>query len=382
MTDRSMCVCYFGTYRAEYSRNQIMIEGLRRNGVEVIECHEELWQGIEDRVEMASGGWTKPRFWLRVIRTYLRLIWRYRKISDHDILMVGYPGQFDVFLARVLGWMRGTPLVWDIFMSIYLIALERGVDRRSPMTVRLIRYVEKTASRLPELLILDTDQYVSWFASVHGVSADKFRLVPTGADDRIFSPTAMHDGDASSVFRVIYYGTFILNHGVEYVIEAARILADERSIQFELIGRGPDRNMAQALAEQYRLSSVAFTDWLEKSELVSRVAGADVCLGSFGITPQSLMTVQNKIYEGMAMAKAVITGDSPAVRQVLQDGEHIYLCERANPQALAKAITSLRDDPALRRRLARNGHRMFEERLNLAHNGKRLVAHLQEALAK
>ena len=35
-------VCYFGTYRAEYSRNRIMMEGLRKNGVEVIECHENL----------------------------------------------------------------------------------------------------------------------------------------------------------------------------------------------------------------------------------------------------------------------------------------------------------------------------------------------------
>ena len=57
VTDKKMRVCYFGTYRVRYSRNQIMIEGLRRNGVEVIECHEELWRGIEDRVEVASGGW-------------------------------------------------------------------------------------------------------------------------------------------------------------------------------------------------------------------------------------------------------------------------------------------------------------------------------------
>ncbi|MFV2043851.1 MAG: glycosyltransferase [Anaerolineales bacterium] len=381
MTGKKMRVCYFGTYRARYSRNQIMIEGLRRNRVEVIECHEELWQGIEDRVEVASGGWAKPAFWARALRAYLRLFWQHRHVKAYDVMIVGYPGQFDVFLARLLSWWRRRPLVWDIFMSIYLIALERGVDRRSRMTVRLIRYVEKIASQLPELLILDTDQYLSWFASVHGVSADKFRIVPTGADDRIFSPTSIHN-DADRVFRVIYYGTFIPNHGVEYIIEAARILADEGSIQFELIGRGPDRNMAQVLAEQYRLSSVAFTDWLEKTELVSRVARADVCLGSFGVTPQSLMTVQNKIYEGMAMAKAVITGDSPAVRQVLQDGKHVYLCERANPQALAKAITALRDDPALRRRLAKNGHRMFEEGFDLAHNGKRLAAHLRETLAK
>jgi hypothetical protein len=36
-------VRYFGTYREEYSRNQIMIEGLRRAGVDVVECHVELW---------------------------------------------------------------------------------------------------------------------------------------------------------------------------------------------------------------------------------------------------------------------------------------------------------------------------------------------------
>jgi hypothetical protein len=30
-----MRICYFGTYRANYSRNVIMVEGLRRAGVEV-----------------------------------------------------------------------------------------------------------------------------------------------------------------------------------------------------------------------------------------------------------------------------------------------------------------------------------------------------------
>ena len=55
MSERQLCVCYFGTCRENYSRNQIMVEGLRRNGVEVIECHEKLWEGIEDRVQAASG---------------------------------------------------------------------------------------------------------------------------------------------------------------------------------------------------------------------------------------------------------------------------------------------------------------------------------------
>ena len=60
--NKPLRVCYFGTYRANYNRNQMMIAGLRLNGVEVIECHATLWHGIEDRVETTKGGWRKPAF--------------------------------------------------------------------------------------------------------------------------------------------------------------------------------------------------------------------------------------------------------------------------------------------------------------------------------
>ena len=124
-------ICYFGTYRTNYSRNQMMVAGLRLNGVEVIECHEKLWYGIEDRIETTSGGWKKPSFWWRIFKTYALLLKRYYKIENYDILVVGYPGQFDVFLARILSWLRRKPLVWDIFMSIHLIALERNLGTKN-----------------------------------------------------------------------------------------------------------------------------------------------------------------------------------------------------------------------------------------------------------
>ncbi len=49
-------VCYFGTYRQHYGRNQIMIAGLRAQGATVYECHETLWHGIDDRVQQVRGG--------------------------------------------------------------------------------------------------------------------------------------------------------------------------------------------------------------------------------------------------------------------------------------------------------------------------------------
>ncbi|MBC8273568.1 MAG: glycosyltransferase family 4 protein, partial [Chloroflexi bacterium] len=344
---------------------------------EVIECHERLWHGIGDRVQAAGGGWLRPGFWWRVLRTYARLLRRYRLVGDYDVLIVGYPGQFDVFLARLLSRLCHRPLVWDILMSIYLVALERGLTERSRTTVNLIRQVERIACRLPDLLILDTAEYIAWFRATHDISSERFRLVPIGADDRIFRPL-VNKCAGDGLFRVVYYGTFIPNHGVEYIVEAAQLLADAPSIRFELIGEGPDRDKAVALARHYNLSNVEFVDWLDKEELVKRVSKADVCLGVFGTTPQSLMTVHNKIYEGMAMARPVITGDSPAVRQALVHGEHLYLCKRANPQALADAVCALKANPDLRRRLAESGYHLYREEFDLQHNGARYAAHLHE----
>jgi len=348
-------VCYFGTYREKYSRNQIMIAGLRRNGVQVIECHESLWQGVEDRVQAASGGWLRPGFIIRVIYTYWNLLRAYLKIDDYDIMVLGYPGQMDVYLARVLTWLRGKPLVLDVFMSIYLIALERSLTGKHPVTARMIYWLEKTACLLPDLLIIDTAEYVQWFKKTYGLDPDRFRLVPTGADDRIFQPIERVGSD-DGLFRVIYYGTFIPNHGVKYIVEAARILQDTPEIHFELIGEGPTKLNAVALVEKYELGNVTFLGWVDKQDLPRRVAEADVCLGVFGTTPQSLMTIQNKIYEGLAMGRPVVTGESPTIRRAFVHERHLYLCDRAHPQALANAILRLYNDPALRQALAQAGY--------------------------
>jgi glycosyltransferase involved in cell wall biosynthesis len=301
-------------------------------------------------------------------------------VGNFDILMVGYPGQFDVFLARLLAWLRRKPLVWDVFMSIYLIALERGLEGRGRLAMALMRRAEALALRLPDRLIQDTASYVNWLCDTHRVTAERFRLVPTGADDRVFKPFQAEAPEPGG-FRVIYYGTFIPNHGVGHIVEAARLLAGE-GVLFELVGSGPEQARARQLAEAYALPHVTFSEWLERPALMQRVRQAQVVLGAFGTTPQSLMTVQNKIYEGLAMGKAVISGDSEAVRQVLQHGEHIYLCERASGAALAEAIRALREDPGLRARLSEQGYRLFQEQFCLQMNGQRFATHLQELIRK
>ena len=371
-----MKAVYFGTYRAEYSRNKIMIAGLRAAGVEVLECHEPLWHGIEDRVQAASGGWTSLRFMGRLLRAYLRLLWRGIHLPDYDVLICGYPGQLDVFLARLLSKLRGRPLVWDVFMSIYLIAIERQLDQKGRCTVSLLRWVERLALRLPDRLIQDTSQYVDWLAQTHAILIERFRLVPTGADDRVFHPIDSDPG--TQPFTILYYGTFIPNHGVPSIIEAALCLKNEPGLRFELVGEGPEKGHCQELTRLYELDSVIFLPWMAQADLVWHMTQADLCLGAFGHTPQSMMTVQNKIYEGLAVGRPVITGDSPAARQALEHGVSAWLCDRNHPESLAEAIHTLRADPVLRGKIGKAGKELFERQYSIERLGERFCQHLEE----
>lgn len=362
-----MRIVYFGTYISEYSRNRTMIAALRSAGVEVMECNQPLWTGIEDRVQMVRGGWKHPSFWLRVFSTYARLIQTYLRMKPkYDILFVGYPGHFDVFLGWLIARFHRKPLVWDVFMSIYLIACERKLNLNNKFIVNLIRIIEKISLRLPDRLIQDTSQYVEWHHQTYGISPRRFLLVPTGADDSIFFPVENEtDPLQPTDFCITYYGSFIPNHGLPYVMEAVLLLKDQLGICFEFIGEGPNLAYCKEFVEKHGLTNVLFIPWLSKPDLVSRLRKSSILLGAFGHTTQSLMTVQNKIFEGLALAKPVITGDSPAVRQVLTHGTHIWLCDRNNPADLAEAIIKLRNDTDLLKMVAANGYKIFEEKFSI-----------------
>ncbi len=160
------------------------------------------------------------------------------------------------------------------------------------------------------------------------------------------------------------------------ITEAARLLSANQQIKFEFIGEGPERALAELKAKQDQITNITFLDWMEKEALIQHIASADVCLGVFGETLQSLMTIHNKIYECLAMAKPVITGDSAPMRRYFKNGEHIYLCERGDPAALAQAIVRLYNDIDLRQKLAKAGYAHFTSHFTTEMVGKSLLDHL------
>ncbi len=354
---RPLRVCYFGTYRANYSRNQILLKGLRTQGVEIYECHAKLWQSVEDRVQQASGGWRNPRFWGRVINAYWRLLRAHNRTPKYDVMLIGYPGQFDAYLGRLLTWWRRKPMALDILMSLHLVAEERGLTEKSPLTGRLVFLLEKIGLHLPDLLIAENLAYQEYIRLKYNLPSERFRRVPHGADDSVFHPRPAAPPVDS--FQVTYHGLYLPSHGLDAVISGAELLKHNPEIHFNFYGNGPERARIEAYATEHKLANVHFHGFVSRDELLDGIAQSHVCLGVFGTTKQSNFTIQNKVWEGLAMGQAVVSGISDTIEESLTHKEHIYLIDRDNPQALAEALLELKGNPKLRQHIAAAGYQRF-----------------------
>jgi glycosyltransferase involved in cell wall biosynthesis len=83
------------------------------------------------------------------------------------------------------------------------------------------------------------------------------------------------------------------------------------------------------------------------------------------------------VYDGLAAGRAVVTGDSPAARELLVDGRHALLVDRADPRALARALRRLRDEEGLGDRLRVGARRAARESFSAQAIGLRLAAALR-----
>ncbi|MPZ17949.1 MAG: glycosyltransferase [Luteitalea sp.] len=356
---KTLRVCYFGTFESDYDRNRILIRGLRELGVDVLICHSPVLERRRHKTGVLKSAPALAGVATRMLLAYVGLARRYMTMPDHDAMIVGYLGHLDAIVGSALARRRGKPMVFDAFISLYdTLAQDRGMLSRGSLPSRALWWLDKAACARADAVLLDTQAHAAYFHEELGVPLSKLYRVRVGADDAVFqpSPELSRTGEP---FTVLHYSKFAPLHGVEHILDAARELAAE-NVRFLLVGGGQLEAQIDASIRTLQLSNVERINWLDPAALCARIGEAGCCLGIFGDSAKASRVVPNKIYQSMAAGGAIISGDTPATREVLTHGHDGLLCPVADGHALAQAIRRLRDDPDLRLRLARNAVETFQ----------------------
>ena len=358
-----MKICYFGAFDPHYARNNFIRQALELAGCQVSICN-------------VSQEWSTYRKTLPLISQYRR------ECSDCDVIVVAEFCQTLVPLAWLLGRLTGIPVVFDMVIGLYEASvIERRRHAPNEFAGRKLFFLDRTAGRLADMILTGTSAYREYLSMDYGIPMEKIFLTPLGVNDNIFRP-GLEQSPSGENLTVLYHGSFIPNHGVDNIIKAAAEIGFSSRLTFHFVGDGEGKQQAVNLSERLGLSNIKFSPKIPFEMLPAYIADADIVLGIFGDTPQANKAMANKILEGLAMRKPVITGDALSTRENFVHGEHLWLTPLGDSHALAHGLQLLASDESLRENLAEQGYRRVLERLTPEVVGWSLKADLQALLQR
>lgn len=334
----------WGTYDVGKPRVRILLRGLQENGVDVLVCHHDVWGGVEDKSQI-KGIARRLGFALRLVAAYPGLIYRYLRLPRHDAVLVSYMGHLDVLVIWLLARLRGVPVIWDAFLSLYNTVVEdRRMLRPGHPLARLLWAWEWLACRAAHRVVLDTRAHADYFVKTFGIAGERMAAAFVGAEPEKFPPMRTAP-PADRLPMVLFYGQFIPLHGIDTIIQAARLARDD-AIEWVIVGTGQEAARIRAELEHEPLPKLRRMEWVDYAELSALLAQSAVALGIFGDTDKAARVIPNKVFQILMSGKPLVTRDSPAIRELISpDAPGIKLVPPANPSELLRGVRSLLKAP-------------------------------------
>ena len=182
-------------------------------------------------------------------------------------------------------------------------------------------------------MVADTKKHKEFFEKTLLVNRKKIFVLYVGAEESLFSP--MEYPKKNKQFEVLFYGSFLELHGVDIIMEAAKLCTDI-NIKWTLLGDGDLKKIIEK--EIALMDNISIEPWIAYEDLSKRMAKANVLLGVFGKTLLSELVIPNKAFQAMAIARPLITGLSKAYPKEILNSGIISFIELGSPKSLAKEV--------------------------------------------
>ena len=375
MKSKQLTVCFFGSYDRTFTSNIIVKKGLELQGVRVVEVMHHV---LVSELNKPSDMGIIPLF-KRVLKKagiFKEIVVHMRDLQKSDVLYVGYPGHLDVYLAWVVARLFGCKLVFNPLVVFYTgFVDDQGILKPGSFMARMFKWGEGIMYRLCDLVLADTPAQKEHLIKLFGLPASKIEVLPIGADDTIYNFEG-YGNVRDSYFNVMYYGLYSPLHSCPVIIEAARIVQKNKNIRFVMVGKGQSYDKTYALAQKYQLTNVEFYPEMNEFNSSDTLQCADVFLGFIAKHPSVERIVPNKVYQGMALGKTVVTASAAAISSILADQKEVYLVEPDNAESLSAAILDLYSHPQKTGKIARSGREIFMKRFTPRAVGEMLINHL------
>lgn len=275
-----------------------------------------------------------------------------RRSPDAFYLRHSPLGAFPPLVAKVVG----VPLVVEV--NGILVDEHESTDER-PWLSRVILAIERVTFRFADRFVAVTPAIAEYIHRRYDVPKNRITYVPNGANVDLFSPQGKDEckdelGLESDASFVCFVGNLAPWQGVEYLLRSApSVLSAVPDAKLLVVGDGVRRDELEELSAELDLEDdVLFTGEVPYETVPRYVNASDVCV--VYKTPMKSGYSPLKLFEYMACGRPVVASDTKGF-EILEERSAGLLVRPEDSSALARTITELLCDDAMRERMGENG---------------------------
>jgi len=167
-------ICYFGSYDLREPHNSTYIRGLRAINLSVAECQSSAIKN-RDSEEQYKNIFQFGTILLHYLKNHFILLFKFLQIKDVDAIIVGYPGYFDLFLAKLLSIIIRKPLLFNVHISLYeTLVFDRKYFSEPSLLSKFIMYFDRLLFKVSDVVLVDTISHGLYFSKLYKLPHNKF----------------------------------------------------------------------------------------------------------------------------------------------------------------------------------------------------------------
>ena len=230
--------------------------------------------------------------------------------------------------------------------------------------IRFLEWIERFVYRKADHVVAVTHAFKKHIVA-HGAREEKVSVIRNGVDLSMFVATEPdslleEDWQLKNKFVVAYVGTHGMAHGLDTILDAAKILAHRDDIVFLMVGDGAEREKLLQRKNQEKLSNIVMHGQQPKTMMPKIWAITDVSLVLLRKLDLFKTVIPSKIFESMAMSTPIVLGVEGEVAEIIEESKAGVCIEPENAKQLASTIIRWADDRSIYLEKANAGRAFVE----------------------
>jgi len=279
-------------------------------------------------------------------------------IATSTPLTVGVP-------ALILKWFKGIPYVFEVRDLWPEVPIQMGAIRNK-LLIRIMRRFEKSIYKNAKHIIALSPGMLEGVLKY--VPKEKTTMIPNMSKIDEFWPRDKNLELEKSLglklesFKIIHFGAIGLANGVHTIIESAKLLNSDKTVEFIFVGGGAIKEQLINKCKDLGLSNVKFLGKFPMQETSEIVNLCDVSIVSFLDLPILYTNSPNKLFDSLSAGKPIIVNSSGWTKEIVEKNNCGFYVDPNRPKELVNKIRLLQNDTALIKQMGENARNLAKDK--------------------